>query len=219
MEKESARIGEGIYTAADASRVFKIPYTKTKYWFSYYAKNKLSEEIGYQYHFSIKNIVAVNFLTLIEMYVFFCLKDKGLKTSVIVNAHTNISKLLNTPYPFAKQDLYTNGKDLLFGIDDLVVSTDKRHQVLIWEALCPFFEKITYGEKKLALKFYPLGQQRTIVVNPENQFGQPIIDGTNILSQTISSLYAGGESIQNIKTLYNITDQNVVDALDFANAA
>jgi uncharacterized protein (DUF433 family) len=219
MITETAKIGGGIYTAADASRIFKIPYTKTKYWFSYYAKNKLSGQIGFQYHFEIKNIIAVNFLTLIEMYVFYTLKDKGVKTSTIIKAHSNMAKFLSTPYPFAQQELYTDGKHLLFGIGNILIQTDKSLQIVIWGILENFLEKIYYSDIRLAKKFYPLGKNNSVVINPENQFGQPIIDGTNILTQTLYFLYKGGEPIESIEKLYNLTHQNIIDAIEFSKAA
>lgn len=216
MILETAKIGQGIYTAADASRIFKIPYTKAKYWFSYYAKNKLSGSIGFQYHFQIKDTIAVNFLTLIEMYVFYESKERGIKTSTIIKAHTNMSKLLKTPYPFAKQDIYTDEISLLFEKDGLFITTDTKHQILITDFLEPFFKKILYNDIRLAKKFYPLGINKSVVINPNNQFGSPTIDGTNILTTTLYNLYQGGESVESIAKLYNISKQNVADAIEFS---
>lgn len=211
-------IGSGIYTAADASRILKIPYTKAKYWFKHYAKQKFPSASNYTYHFNVKDISAVNFLTLVEMYVFYTLKEKGIGTNKIMEAHTVMASFLNTPYPFAKEDIYVDSKSLLFGRDDQLITADRNLQTVIVQVLKPFIKKISFSDDRLARKFYPLGKRRSIVVNPENQFGQPIIEGTNILVETVYSLSRGGESKQLIAKLYDISIRNVEDAIEFASA-
>jgi uncharacterized protein (DUF433 family) len=219
IDRETPKIGSGIYTASDAAKILNIPYGKANYWFNHYVKTKLPEQVGFQYQFTINKITAVNFLSLIEMYVFYCLREKRITTSKIIDAHSNMSKLLATPYPFAKQDLFTDGKHLLFELGDIHITADSKLQIEIWECLHSYFEKISFSSNRLATKFFPLGTNKTIVVNPENQFGQPIIEGTNILAQTISCLYNGGESIESIQRLFDISKENVVDAIDFCKAA
>jgi uncharacterized protein (DUF433 family) len=219
MRNENPQIGQGIYTAADASRILKIPYAKASYWFKYYAKRRLSETTDYIYHFQVENVIAVNFLTLIEMYVFYALKEKELKTSKIIEAHTAMSEILRTPYPFAKEDIYINSKSLLFGSDDQLITADKNLQIVITQVLRKFISKVHFSDNRIAKKFYPLGKERCVVVNPENQFGQPVIDGTNILTETIYNLSRGGDSPEYIAKLYDISATQVGDAIEFAKAA
>ena len=221
MRGVSATIGQGIYTAADAARILKMPYPKANYWFKYYAKQKLSLTAEYIYHFPLRAIIAVNFLTLIEMYVFYILKENGVKTSKIVKAHTIMSNFSRTPYPFAKEDIYINSnkKSLLFGGDDQLITADEHLQTVLIQGLKLFIDKVQFNDERIANKFYPLGKDKTIVVNPENQFGQPIIEGTNILTESIYNLSVGGDSHEFIANLYDISLKNVEDAIEFAKAA
>lgn len=214
----SPKIGQGIYTAADASRILKMPYSRTKYWFSYYAKQRFAAK-NHVYHFQIKDSVAVNFLALIEMYVFFTLKEQGIKTRTIVKAHETMAVYLQTPYPFAMEDLFIDNSRLLFGDEHQLITADERLQTVIVQILRPFIRKIEFSNNKLAKKFYPLGKENSVVVNPEHQFGQPIIDGTNILTETIFMLSKGGDSNEFIAKLYNISVKNVEDAIRFSIAA
>ena len=219
MRNAIPEIGHGIYTAADASRILKIPYPKANYWFKYYAKKRLSKTTDYIYHFEVKNIIAVNFLTLIEMYVFYALKEKGVRTSKIIEAHTAMSEVLGTAYPFAKEEIYLSSKSLLFGSEDQLITADKTLQIVIVEILKSFISKVHFNDDRIAKKFYPLGKERCVVVDPENQFGQPVIDGTNILTETIYTLSRGGDSHEYIAKLYDISPSQVSDAIEFAKAA
>ena len=211
---ESARIGNGIYTAKDAALIFKIPYSKANYWFNWYLK-KGKFNIDYQYHFAIRDKTAVNFLTLIEMYVFYTFKENGVKTKNILEAHNILSKQFQTPYPFAQEDYYISGKNIYVSSKDQIVSADKKLQFVSSEALIPYSKKINFGNDKLAHKFFPLETSKNIVVDPKHQFGQPTISGTNILAATIYDWHLGKEEDNFIAELYNISLESVRDAVKF----
>lgn len=219
MNQAKATIGEGIYTAADASRILKIPYSKAVYWFRDYAKVKLSKSTNFKYHFEVRDCIAVNFLSLIEMNVFYTLKEHGVKTKAILAAHASMSLALKSPYPFATKKLYVDGGAILFGELDELTHADATLQTVISKFIAPLVKRISFNKAGIATKFYPLGEKKSIVINPENQFGQPIIEGTNILAATILSLHKGGEKPASIAKLYNISTKNIRDAIKFSEAA
>lgn len=219
MNQEIARISEGIYTISDVSRIFKIPYPKVKYWFTYYIKKRLFDTIGFRYYFPVRDTIAINFLSLIEMYVFNTFKEKNIKTNNIIKAHTTMSKYLNTPYPFATEEFYILGKKIFFGQPDSLKQAFDIDQGIILEYILPFVEKIVFDDKRLAKKFYPLGRNKSIVINPENQVGQPTIDGTNILTATLYDYYLRKDSVESIAQLFNLSIKNIEDAIEFHKAA
>lgn len=220
MTSAKPTIGEGIYTAADAARIMKIPYSQAKYWFHYYLKNKLTAIEKHQYYFAVENIIAVNFLTLMEMYVFYQLKERGVSSRSIREAHSTMSKLLDTPYPFANEAVLLLGKkNLYFDFHGDITSSNKSLQYAFPQVVIPFSEKIEFDNNGIVTKYYPLGKKKTIVVNPANQFGQPVIEGTNILAETIYMLRKGKESEKSISELFGISRKNIRDAVAFAEAA
>lgn len=212
-------LGQGIYTAADAAAILRMEKRKTKYWFQYYVKNRLFETAGHRYHYEISDMVAVDFLTLITMAVFFELKAREIPTQRIIKYHTKLSTKLNTPYPFASQDLYTYQKLLLTGDPDGELRRVDTWQPIITGVLKGLAKKISFNEEKLAHKFHPLGKNKSIVVNPENQFGLPRIEGTNILTDTIYDMVTGGVDKKEICKSYGITLKNVEDVIEFSQAA
>jgi uncharacterized protein (DUF433 family) len=136
-----------------------------------------------------------------------------------MKAHREMAKALNTPYPFAQKDMYIDNFKLLFGDDTQLITADEKLQTVIASFLQPFCQKIEFTNDRIAHKFYPIGQDKSIVINPENQFGQPVIEGTNILTTTILAFHKGGESEDSISRLYDITPKNVRDALEYHKAA
>ena len=220
METAKAKFGSGVYMASDVAKILKIPYSKARYWFNYYAKNKLFNSIGYKYYFDIKDKIAIDFLTLIEMNVFYSLKDEvKMKTSNIVQYHKVLSNDLQTPYPFANSNIYASKTKLIFEHRHQFKHADDLQQTFITDFIVPFYKKIAFNEEGLAHKFYPLGINKSVVVDPEHQFGKPIIGGTNIVTETLYDYYLGGDSIEFIAKLYDISPENVKDAIAFSMAA
>jgi uncharacterized protein (DUF433 family) len=80
-------------------------------------------------------------------------------------------------------------------------------------------DKIEFDDNNLAKRFFPLTGSKNVVVDPKHQFGQPVISGTNIKTQTLFSLHKGGESLEDISALYNISLAKVKDAIAFQEAA
>jgi uncharacterized protein (DUF433 family) len=67
----------------------------------------------------------------------------------------------------------------------------------------------------MAERFFPLGKDHEVVVDPKKQFGKPILKGTRISTDTIYYLHLGGESIEAIGMLYNLSEKTVKDAILF----
>ena len=72
-----------------------------------------------------------------------------------------------------------------------------------------------FDKNELAEKFYPLGKTKQVVIDPKHQFGQPTIKGTNIFPKTIFNLYQSKESKKFIAQSYEISIQEVNDAIEY----
>jgi uncharacterized protein (DUF433 family) len=60
-----------------------------------------------------------------------------------------------------------------------------------------------------------LGKEHQIVVDPHHQFGQPVIENTNLLAETIYDLCKAGEKKEMLSHLYNISVKEINDAVAF----
>ncbi len=127
-----------------------------------------------------------------------------------------MSKELQTRYPFASYRLLVNRKQILYGLEDNIwVHADKSNQIVIHKMIEVFFKKIDFAGDELAQRFWPLGKDHDIVVDPHHQFGQPVIKGTNINATTPFSMYESGEPITTISILYDLREGQVNDAIAF----
>ncbi len=212
MTTPQPELGKGIYTARDISQILKLPKNKVNRWLNEYWK---------EYSWEIDKTKAINFNSLIEFYVFYQLRERGFNSEQIQTAHKQISKALNTMYPFASSQIITLDNKKIFFKDSNanVLNADETLHFLIKEIIEPFCEKIEYDSNKNALLFYPDGKTSSVVVDPRKQFGAPVIAGTGILAETLFLYNKGGESVAFIADIFDLTEQQVTDALNFFKPA
>lgn len=213
--KYSGHLGEGIYNVSDAAKILQLPTHKVRRWLKEYWNKRFGKGTFFYSWGDVDN-QAFNFLTLIEFYVFYQLKEAGIKTKTILSAHEKLSNLFKTQFPFASTQLLTDGGNILFTADGAdIINVEPDFQYNFKEIIEPFCKKIEFNSSKTAKRFYPLGKGKHIVVDPHHQFGQPTIEGTNILPYTIWAYYKGGEKPEFIASIFNLTNKQVNNAIEF----
>ena len=217
------KLGEGIFTASDIARILNIKYARANYWLQKYWASKLAEHTKHQYTFETDGSYAINFKGLVEFYISNELNKQGVSIASIAKAHTLLAKEYNTPYPFASREiiehLKTDGKKLYATPpDEIIVSLDGSRQLNL-DFIQLFFKKLDFDEHETAVRLWPLGKERQIVVDPRHQFGSPVIKGTNIHPATIAGLVEAGDPDSLIQRLYDISPEQIQDAVDFDSLA
>jgi uncharacterized protein (DUF433 family) len=212
---ESPKIGEGIYLKRDVAEILKLPYHRVNY---------LMNTYWHGYSFGEKRNKAVNFFALIEFYTYYHLKESGYSSSIIKKFHKQLSKDLKTPYPFASVKVHTpNTKTkksiMWYEYMGYLMKGDGKQQPAIRDFVEPFLKHIEFGDDSLAKRFYPLKNSKNVVVDPLHQFGQPVINGTNTQTKTLYTLFTAGETKQNISILYDISEKQVTDAINYYSRA
>lgn len=213
-----ATIGSGIFTIPEVARILGLSRKKVSYWLKEYWNNKFAGYTGVQYSWGGKH-QAINFHTLIEFYIYYQLREFGISSLQIQEAHKVLSKVLHSSYPFAHSKLLTDGKTIFFTPDiHSIINADKSLQLNLKEVLTPFCQKIEFKDE-LATRYYPLGKTYDIVVDPTHQFGTPTIKATNIPAETIYSLFRGGETVDMIASQFEISPKSVRHVITYFNAA
>ncbi len=207
--------GTGIYTTDEVAQILHLPHAKVKRWLSDYWEVKFSDDTNH-YSEGHKTEQVTNFYTLIEFFTFYQLRIKKISVPKIVKAHKILATHYQTRYPFATYGILTDGEKVLFE-DEVgeIINADDSLQIYIREVIEPFCERIEFNSQHLATRFFPNGKNSQVVIDPKRKFGQPIIKGTNILTNTIYALYLGKESVKKIANIFELTDDQVQDAIDF----
>jgi len=215
-------IGSGIYTKSEIARILRLPYARVSSWINRYWGGKLEAEIGFSYIWSTDKSKAVNFYTLVELYILILLGEAGVKTKDVINAHIELSKIYKTPHPFARKEILesikTDGKKIYFDTGNGTISLDGKKQFQI-NFIKVFFKNLSFDNEFLANRLYPLGKNKKIVIDPTRQFGHPVVGNTNIYPETIYNLHKAGEPNKFIAHIYEIEEKEVKDAIEYCKTA
>ncbi|MFP4545123.1 MAG: DUF433 domain-containing protein [Candidatus Kapaibacterium sp.] len=216
------KLGGGIYTIPEIADILRLPYKKVHTWLNKYWNGKLGKEFSATYSWEVNGSKAVNFLTLVEFYVFYLLAESGVKTSKALHAHKELSRQFDTLFPFACKDILTSirtdGCKVFIAHDGNIMTLDGSRQFNL-EFVKIFFKKIDFDNSLLASRFYPMGKEKSIIVDPERQFGHPVLGKTNIYPETIYNMYKGGEQVKFIAFAYEIDEKLVHDAIEYCEAS
>lgn len=220
--ENNLRINNGIYTLPDISKILRIPYFKVNKWVNCYWDTQLGSAFESKYSWTVKNTKAVSFHTLIEFYVLILLAEAGVSTKNVLRAHLELSSYCNTAFPFAQKSILdgirTTGKKIYLETNNGIISLDGTKQFKL-DFIKVFFKNLDFDNELIASRFWPLGKEKNIVVDPMRQFGHPVIGSTNIFPETLVNLYKAGEPIEFIAFTYEIDPIFVHNAIEFCNAA
>jgi uncharacterized protein (DUF433 family) len=214
------QLGYGIYTIPDISMLLGYPQYKVRRYLKNYLDDKLwKSKYADKYSWSMDGKrKAVNFLVLIELFTFFTLRDRGLSTFKIAKARDEISNYIKSPYPFANAEVLYDKKTIWFRFNSELMQVGTR-QLPLEKVIESFAKKIDFSGDNLAERYWPNGKTSSIVVDPKHQFGQPVIKGTNINIEVIKSMHESGEPESAICSLYDLTNKEFKDAIQFFNKA
>lgn len=220
--ENSLKIGNGIYTVKEVSRILRLPYTKVSTWLHRYWDGQLGKSYSRNYSWKVDNSKAVSFHTLVEFYVMMQFSEAGVKPGQVLKAHQELSDIYKTPFPFAQKEvldsIQTDGKKIFLETLDDTISLDGTRQLNL-EFIRTFFRKLDFGQDQLASRFHPLGKEKNITVDPKRQFGHPVVGATNIYPETIYNLHIAGEPSEFIAFTYEISEQEVKDAIEYCQQA
>lgn len=215
-------IGEGIYPINEVASILKLPYYKVNRWIDSYWDGEFSKEFENKYSWKVDGSKAINFYTLIELFVMMRISETGVKPKQILLAHQSLTKRTGHPYPFALKQMLegirTDGKTIFLSINDFTVSLNGTHQINL-DFIEIFFKKLDFDADELATRFWPLGKDRAIVIDPGRKLGAPIIDGRNIYPETLYNHVKAGDPIPYLAHIYDLTESEIQDALEYCEAA
>ncbi|NQT16827.1 MAG: DUF433 domain-containing protein [Planctomycetes bacterium] len=215
-------LGEGAYTIPDASRILGLPSPKLRRWVNgYWRLVEEEKKLVYPAHhldaWGERADKAFNFYTLIELFIITTFREQGLSFKTIRQARQELADRFKTVYPFASHKLLHDGKTILIELDENTLMTlGTKGQTAFHRIVAPFCKNLDFSaETDLAERYWPLGRQSSVVVDPRHGFGRPTVSGTNIATETVYGLYRAGEGAETICGLYDLSVSQVDEAVKF----
>lgn len=168
------------------------------------------------------NSRAVSFHTLIEFYVMMRLTEAGVKTKEILKAHKELTRMYKSAFPFALKNVLsqikTDRKKIYLSDKNDLISLDGTRQFNL-SFIKLFFEKLDFDQSNLATRFWPLGKEKSIIIDPQRKFGHPVLSDKNIYPETIFNHIKAGDPSDYIGYIYGLSEKEINDAVKYMKAA
>ncbi len=216
------------YTLAEVSRLSGLSTSRVARWLK-----------GYRYKYPIaggeitrvgrqeavirrqgtKNIPYASFMDLIDLLFVKAFLEKGFTLQRLRLALDEARELLGTNH-FARQKFFTSGHELFLELPQgsrNVMALMHNGQWAIAPLIIELGHKIDfYRVSGIATRYYPLGRQGHIVIDPRISFGRPSIIGRGIATENVYDLYIGeGRKVEKVSRWLNVPKKEVNAAVRF----
>ncbi len=158
---------------------------------------------------------GVSFFDLISIKAIDGLREMGLSTRKIRDAIRYCQDELQMNYPFATQTFKADKQRIYVsaGEGHLWEVLGGQQGAQAWDAvLDPFLSRLDY-QNDLARRWWPLGKDEPIIVDPEYGFGSPVIVGSGLRTELVAERRDAGDPSNIIAYDFSLTPKQIESAL------
>ncbi len=223
----------GIYTLAEAAHLVRVPTRSINQWlYGYdYARKSADKTIKKhvqpiwtpQYEAEQWGEKVIGFRDLLELRVVREFIQHGVTLAVIRRCFENAKSTFKDSYPLTALRFATDGKTIFAdavrseAVEEMMDLHKK--QYVFRQIIKPsLYEGIEYDEKN-AKRWYPEGKKRDIVIDPDRQFGKPIIADSGIPTAALFASYkaegADKAAAAMVARIFEIPTKSVSAAIRF----
>lgn len=221
---EPSLLGIGIYSIPEAARISRVPASYIRRWlwgYKYPVKGQLHRAgpLWAPQLPEVDDVRALTFKDLIEIQFVYRFRQQGISLQTIRKTIGLATELLDRTFPLSSVRFKTDGKKVFAQvIEDPAergyVFDLRTGQYLLDYVLDYLYDALEYSEFDELIRWWPLGKDRRVMVDPKRSFGRPIVlEGvqTNILA---NSFRAQGD-IKAVAGWFEVSESSVSDALEF----
>jgi uncharacterized protein (DUF433 family) len=225
-DQQQSLLGVGVYTLPEAARLTGISSRTIRRWVTGYTYAEAGvvhsrAPLWDRQITTLEDSVALSFRDLLEVRFvqFFRSHEVGWKT--IHLAAECAAELVQDPHPFSTKKFKTDGRSIFADIvqatgEESLLNLAKR-QYEFKSFVEPFlFEGIEFAEAGInPIRWWPLGRNRRVTIDPERSFGQPICTPESVPTTVLARAHRAEGSIEAVARWYMVNPKSVADAVEF----
>ncbi len=160
---------------------------------------------------------GASFLDLVEVVAIAGLRRAHFTMQDIRQIVANCQEILGVPRPLASLDFKVRGQEIFVERGGALVEVGKRKRMHAWkEFLEPFVNSLDYAiDLELAIRWWPLGRDIPIVVDPDFGFGLPVVATSGVRTEIIRERSLAGDLNEQIASDFNLGLEEVERAIQF----
>jgi hypothetical protein len=224
-------IGTGIYTPAEAAALLKAPPAEVRRWAFGYSRVRQGERKAYEPLIrtalpTLEGQQALTFVELVEMMFIKGFRKAGVSWNTIREAASMAARLFDTTHPFALRQFFTDpiGVYALLNeadAEESVVQLAGSGQHVFTDILRPFLGQLEFDPMEVPTRWWPMGKEGGVVVDPAVSFGRPIVAEAGIPTRVLAEALEAEEeydrprALERVSWLYKVPHRYVHSAVRF----
>ncbi|MBW3571372.1 MAG: hypothetical protein KY467_09715 [Gemmatimonadetes bacterium] len=223
--------GTGIYTPADAATLLHERAETVRRWAFGYRRTRVSGPTVHPPLIQtdlpeLEGQRALTFVELIELLYIRAFQRAGVPWRLIRQAANVAGRMYSTDHPFALRQLYADPHSVYGAVQEpdgseSLVQLVGHGQHAMWQMVKPYLEQLEFGGDNLAQRWWPMGRDAGVVVDPRFAFGAPIVEEVGIRTRTLAGAYRaelpayGERAVERVAWTFEIDPRDVQSALGF----
>lgn len=221
---DSTYFNTGIYPVRDAARLTGVSAGRIRRWLR-----------GYRYHWHkkayasppvwrgqwqpIDHSLAVGFLDLIEIRFVDAFLRAGVSWATLRQARERAEEMFKVAHPFCTNRFVTDGREIFVelhretGEPSLVEIVER--QAVFAQIIRPFLKELEFANGTGLVRWWPLGDQRQVVLDPTRNFGRPIVDRHGVPTEVLANAARVTGSVAEVSRWYEVPEEEINDAVEF----
>ncbi|SFH44068.1 helix-turn-helix domain-containing protein [Pseudomonas sp. NFACC45] len=221
IEAASRLIGVGIYTPAEAALYTGIPAKDIRRWMFGYKSEGVDHSGLWTPEIDSPEEKLLGFHDLLEIRFVHAFRKHGVSLQAIRSASRQAREIFDQRYPFTCKRFQTDGRSIFATVfdetgDEAILDLAKR-QYAFRQVIGPsLYEGIDYTGEGRAQRWYPVKRSKAIVLDPNRNFGKPVLSSTGVDTASIYHAYlAEGQDAKRVSLIFEIPTAAVDAAVTF----
>lgn len=224
-------LGKGIYTPAEAAALLKAPAAEVRRWAFGYSRTRDGARVRYAPLIrtelpEVEGRCALTFVELVELMYIKAFRKAGAPWPLIREASAVAARLAGSDHPFATRKFFADPRGIYALLDEVeggpsLVRLEGHGQHAFREIVQPYLRQLEFDPADLPSRWWPMGREGGVVVDPRRSFGAPVLASAGIPTRTLADMYRGerkydaARALDRVARMYEIAPQEVNQALRF----
>lgn len=210
--------GTGAYSLREAGRLLDIPPATLRHWlfgyrYDHHGPERRQDPLWAPQYGTDQEEPLLGFRDLLEARIVRGLRAQRIGLPMIRECLRFARELVGDEHPFSTRQFKTDGRRLFLERQGTTIDLKLRQNVFR-SIVEPSFLNIDFDAKG-AVRWWPLGDKRAVVLDPARSFGQPIVASGGVSTARLAETVAAEGSIARAARLFDLQPSVVRDALAF----
>jgi uncharacterized protein (DUF433 family) len=217
-EVENLRLG--VYTVPEASRLTRIAPARIRRWVRGYSfgESGHSPPVWQRQLPDVDGKLALGFKDLMELRFVNAFLEQGVTWKKLRQSAEQAANLVGSTHPFSTRRFKTDGKQIFAhlaeGAAEPLMDLLLKQQVIYAVVAPRLFAGVEFDDNE-PLRWWPLGLQRRVVLDPLKQFGHSVVVPSNVPTTVLANAVRLEESAERVARLYEVDIKAVRDAVEW----